>query len=201
MTTLLYRPPQSRQLWTAFACAIAIHSFAVSVAWSVSGPPSNFWPPGDQGPVTGESPIEAQAPLVDLTPIEAPEAVQTDDEVPQEHVTPALVHSAVRRAISNSVKAGLSGPSFGSARALAIYAPRPAYPYEARKHRTMGTGSVDLIVDLSTGRVIEARMAQSTGSVALDNSAVSGLRTWRFKPGTVSRVRVPITYTLSGVSY
>ena len=82
-----------------------------------------------------------------------------------------------------------------------MYAPRPPYPYEARKNRTTGTGVVTLVVSFSTGNVIEARMSQSTGSAVLDSSAVSALRTWRFRPGTVSNVDVPITYTLTGVSY
>jgi outer membrane biosynthesis protein TonB len=35
----------------------------------------------------------------------------------------------------------------------------------------------------------------------LDNATVEALRRWRFKPGVASNIAVPVTYTLSGVSY
>src|SRR5712691_1415032 len=41
----------------------------------------------------------------------------------------------------------------------------------------------------------EATMEQSTGNVILDKTTTNAFRQWRFKPGTVSKVRVPITYT------
>jgi outer membrane biosynthesis protein TonB len=37
-------------------------------------------------------------------------------------------------------------------------------------------------------------MAQSTGNGILDKVTTETFRRWRFKPGTVSQVRVPITY-------
>ena len=40
-------------------------------------------------------------------------------------------------------------------------------------------------------------MAVSTGAQILDDAAVSAFRGWRFKPGTVSKVRLPITFTLA----
>jgi protein TonB len=96
---------------------------------------------------------------------------------------------------------GVSGLNFSSVKVLAIYAPRPEYPYEARRQRTTGSGLVILMIDSPTGCVTNARMAQSTGSAVLDNSAVSALRRWRFKSGTAAKVQVPITYTLTGASY
>ena len=44
-------------------------------------------------------------------------------------------------------------------------------------------------------------MSRSTGNAVLDNATISGFRRWRFKPGTVSQVQTPITYTLTGASY
>src|SRR5438445_796466 len=38
-------------------------------------------------------------------------------------------------------------------------------------------------------------LEQRTGNVSLDKTATNAFRQWRFKPGTVSKVRVPITYT------
>jgi TonB family protein len=34
----------------------------------------------------------------------------------------------------------------------------------------------------------------------LDKSAVSAFRKWRFKPGTVSKVRTPVEFSLQGTS-
>jgi len=92
--------------------------------------------------------------------------------------------------------------SISRAKALAINAPRPAYPYEARAHRITGSGVCVVTVDPASGAVTDATMAQSTGNPILDNSAVSAFRNWRFRPGIAfSKVRIPITYTLTGVSY
>jgi len=49
--------------------------------------------------------------------------------------------------------------------------------------------------------VTDASMAQSIGNPILDNATVSTFRRWRFKAGAFSKVKVPITYTMSGASY
>jgi TonB family protein len=90
--------------------------------------------------------------------------------------------------------------SISSAKTLAIYAPRPEYPREARSHRITGSGVCVVSVDPQSGNVTEASMAQSTGNPILDNSVVSTFRTWRFKPGTVSKVRIAIEFTMTGAS-
>ena len=86
----------------------------------------------------------------------------------------------------------------GSAKALAIYAPRPQYPYEARARRQTGAGVVNLVIDPSTGVVKNAEMARSTGHKILDNAALSAFRQWRFRPGLVAMVNIPITFTMGG---
>ena len=58
-----------------------------------------------------------------------------------------------------------------------------------------------LTVDSVDGNVVDVRMAQSCGSVILDNATVDAFRRWHFKSGSVERVQVPITYTLTGASY
>ncbi|PYL14905.1 MAG: hypothetical protein DMF46_07940 [Verrucomicrobia bacterium] len=91
--------------------------------------------------------------------------------------------------------------SMSRAKALAIYAPRPQYPYEARSRRITGSGVCVAEVDPGSGNVTSASMATSVGSPILDNAAVSAFRQWRFRPGTVSKVRIPITFTMTGASY
>ena len=87
------------------------------------------------------------------------------------------------------------------AKAFAISAPQPDYPYEARFRHITGSGVCVISVDVGSGSVTNATMAQSIGNPILDNSTVSAFRRWRFKPGTVSKVKVPITYTMTGVLY
>jgi TonB family protein len=58
-----------------------------------------------------------------------------------------------------------------------------------------------LTVASADGNVVDGRMTQSCGSVILDNATLDAFRRWRFKPGSVERVQVPITYTVTGASY
>jgi hypothetical protein len=51
-----------------------------------------------------------------------------------------------------------------------------------------------MTVDAASGKVTELTMEQSTGNPILDKTTTEAFKQWRFKPGTVSRVRVPITY-------
>jgi TonB family protein len=87
----------------------------------------------------------------------------------------------------------------GGVKALAIYAPRPQYPYEARARRQTGAGVAIVIVDPNTGLVTNAEMATSTGYQLLDSAALNAFRRWQFKPGTVAMVRIPIRFTMGGV--
>jgi TonB family protein len=83
-----------------------------------------------------------------------------------------------------------------TARAVAISAPYPDYPYAARRARITGRCLVEMHVDSPTGVVTDAVMAESSGHAILDNAALSACRRWRFKPGTVARVRLPITFAM-----
>jgi TonB family protein len=92
-------------------------------------------------------------------------------------------------------------PLSGERKALAIFAPRPRYPYEARDKHLAGSGVVLVNVDSPTGYVTSARMLKSTGHQILDEAALEAFRQWRFRPGTVAKVRIPIHYTMRGARY
>jgi TonB family protein len=79
---------------------------------------------------------------------------------------------------------------------LAIFTPAPRYPYEARASHITGKGVVRLEVNTRTGYVTSARMLQSTGHQILDDEALKAFQMWRFKPGTVSAVRIPVTFDM-----
>ena len=91
--------------------------------------------------------------------------------------------------------------SISTAKALAIYAPRPQYPYEARSRQITGRGVCVVEINAGSGSVTGASMASSSGNPILDNAALSAFRQWRFKPGSVSKVRIPITFTTTGAEY
>jgi TonB family protein len=84
--------------------------------------------------------------------------------------------------------------SLSVAQSMAISAPLPDYPYEAKRRNLSGSGVCVVTVDPATGRVTNATMFQSTGSAMLDKLTTQTFTSWRFKPGTVSQVRVPISY-------
>jgi protein TonB len=80
---------------------------------------------------------------------------------------------------------------------LVLYVLDPAYPNEAREKRQSGPGIAMLTIDTATGHVVKTEMTVSTRSKILDQAAMQALRQWRFKPGTVSKVWVPIKFFLS----
>ena len=91
--------------------------------------------------------------------------------------------------------------SYSSAKALATFTPLPKYPARARSPGVTGIGVCIVSVDPASGSVTGASMEQSTGDPTLDKSAVNAFRKWRFKPGTVSKVRIPIEFTMAGASH
>ena len=93
------------------------------------------------------------------------------------------------------------GTGYADSKALAVFAPRPQYPYEARSKGVTGRGVATVIVDTKTGLVIKAKMLRSTGSPILDNATLSAFGLWRFKPGSgTGKVEIPIAFTMTGVS-
>src|SRR5260370_22459909 len=105
---------------------------------------------------------------------------------------------AIGAALSLSIAVGAEdAKTLAGREASDVYAPRPAYPYEARLRRLQGSGVAILTVDPATGNVTRVVMAMSTGSGLLDDATLSTFRQWRFKPGTVSKVKIPINFVLS----
>jgi TonB family protein len=202
----IYRPPGRGLIWIAFACAITIHLAAIVLAENKSRVVVTDFgslEPNVIGTVD-DQPASPPEPENILPPEQVPPA--TDEEAfPQENATPRPIRPHKRTLATPVVRSVGIGtgraPHAGSVKALTMYAPRPAYPYEARRGGITGSGIAQLTVNPAVGNVIDARMAQTTGSVFLDKATLETLRRWRFKPGVASNVDVPITYTLMGVSY
>ena len=84
--------------------------------------------------------------------------------------------------------------SIAAAQAMAVSAPLPEYPYEAKHANITGSGVCVMLVDTVSGTVTKATMTQSTGNRVLDKVTTDTFRRWRFKPGSVSQVRVRVTH-------
>jgi TonB family protein len=76
----------------------------------------------------------------------------------------------------------------------AIYTPQPVYRAEWAKQGLTGKGVVLVTIDKQTGSVTGARMLTSTGNQQLDGAALQAYSQWRFQPGTVSQVKIPIDF-------
>jgi len=79
---------------------------------------------------------------------------------------------------------------------VAISAPQPDYPIDARRKRIEGYGIFKLNV-AKDGTVNSLQVLKSTGSKILDDAAERTLRQWRFKPGILKAIRVPINFALT----
>ena len=84
--------------------------------------------------------------------------------------------------------------SLSTAKAVAVSTPIPEYPYQARRAHVTWSGVCLMTVDTASGNVTSAVMDQSTGNGILDKVTTDAFRKWRFKPRTVSQIRVPISY-------
>src|SRR5213595_4157602 len=195
---LLFQPAPRWHLWTALGGAVAIHLTAVALAQRREAPvveiPTN-------APTVVEAtlaPPEATPPPEDIPLPEPPPPPEIKPEFVEERTPPPRPPPSAQQKFT-PIKA--QAMTMSRAKALAINAPRPQYPYEARSRKITGSGVCVVTVDPASGNVTDATMAQSIGNPILDNSALSAFRQWRFRPGTVSQVRIPITFTMTGASY
>jgi TonB family protein len=198
---LLHRQRGRSIFWIAFMTALAIHLGAVALAKTKSPARKleDFSPPADAVLAEIAAPASALAEeSVTPPPLEHVHADQ--DNFREENLTtPPPVRAHQRLQPAPFVTATTA--SLLAVKAMVAYAPRPVYPYEARRQRLTGSGVALLTVDRASGSVTGVIMTRSCGSAFLDNSTLDALRRWRFKPASVPRVRVPITYTLMGASY
>jgi len=199
---LLYRARHKQRFGVALGIAAVIHVAAVSLAIHRPEPAT---PPG----VYSDSPIdlERDTPIPD-PPTDQSDPLPTPPPTEQLFVDERSTPPPVRRqsnkftpSVRPSTNTHPGSLPVSSAKAFAINAPRPEYPYEARRQKITGDGVVVMTVDPVTGNVVNVSMSRTTGSPFLDNAAVIGFKRWRFRPGTVSSVTCPVTFTLTGASY
>ncbi|HJT79762.1 MAG TPA: energy transducer TonB [Chthoniobacterales bacterium] len=201
MKPVLYRPGSKAPLAAAFSLAAAIHVSALAVAVSREPAIINpyepntiieaFDPPEPQNP-------EPEPPPIIETPIPQVEQPNEFHEVAEPSPRPLPKARPIRPPGLTPAKQNAAA---GNGKVFAINAPRPAYPYQARRHHITGSGVALLEVNPESGSVLAARIVQSTGSNMLDNSALSAFKRWRFRNGSPSQIRIPFTFTMYGVQF
>ena len=195
---LIYRPPPRWYFWTAVGAALAIHLTAVAVLsatkllqWTYRLSRRKWWKPCWRR-------LKRLRRRKTFPIPEPPPPPEIQPEFVEERTPPPKQPQTAQKFVP--VKS--PGPmSMSRAKALALYAPRPQYPYEARSRHVTGSGVIVCTVDSGSGSVSGCSVSSSTGSPILDNAATSAFRQWRFRPGTVSKVNIPITFTMTGASY
>ena len=195
---LIYRRPSKWSITTALAAAVLIHLSAVAIAFHQESP-------GTQPAATDSTTIGID--LADDSPnppdpdisVPPPLRVPASDFIEPQETLRTIKTQRLPSTIRPSGQRRLAAT--GNAKAFALTAPRPDYPYEARSRHIVGSGVAVISVDPNSGWVVDVIMEQSIGNPILDNSAVSAFRRWRFKPGTPARVRIPITFVLTGALY
>jgi periplasmic protein TonB len=201
---LLYKPPPRWQFWGALGAALAIHVGAVIASIKHEAPPVDLSQiPTAEVVATLEQPQEQPTPPPEDIPLPPPPPEpEVQPEFHEETTPPPRQPQRQTAPIKAPQVAARPGAmSISNAKAVAVFAPKPEYPYEARSRRITGSGVCVVTVDTASGSVTDATMAQSIGNPILDNATLSGFRRWRFKPGSVSKVKIPITYTMTGASY
>jgi len=139
----------------------------------------------------GQQPTTSSGPTVEITQ----EPVEEATPAPQ----PKRRKIAPRKALQAASTSEIT--SYASAKAFATFTPLPTYPAKERSGTVTGIGVCIVSVDPVSGRVTAASMEQSTGDSTLDKSAVNAFQKWRFKPGTVSNVRIPIEFSMPSASH
>jgi TonB family protein len=204
---LLYQRRQSWRVGVAFGAAALIHFAAVAIAGIQHNARMEGVRPGqDEFPtvdlIDPAPPFDERTPPPDDVTSPSPPPNPTEEPIfKDERPSPPPIRRHDARLVAPIVKATNPGSLTSSARVLALSAPRPEYPYEARRQKITGSGIVVMSVDPLSGGVTDVSMWQSTGSPALDSATVAAFRRWRFKPGTVSRVKSPIIFTMTGAQY
>lgn len=196
---LIYHRPSKWPIATALGTAALIHLSAVAIAFHRDSPAAepagaiDFVPFGFEH---ADDPPIPPDPDMSLSPPPRPPTV---DFIEPHKIKPAV--NPHRTATPVRAVGQTRLPTVGDAKARAVSTLRPDYPYEARSRHLTGSGIAIISVDPITGFATDVTMEQSIGNPILDNSTVSAFRRWRFKPGSPSRIRIPITFLLTGAQY
>jgi TonB family protein len=143
----------------------------------------------------------SEGPAASSTPEQQPTTASLALEIKSEHVeeTTPPPPQPKRQKIAATTTPQVAGSPGGTtsiplATARAILTAPPKNPFGIGTRHITGSGVCVADVDPASGDITQVSIVESTGNPLLDNYAVRTLRKWRFKPGTVSRVRIPIEF-------
>jgi TonB family protein len=197
----LYSPGSRSSTFVAFVCASGIFAAAVCLGHTERNPQIiSGWGDPDFSPEPTTDAFDAE---LEPEPEVVPALPPTDDYFPDQDMPRVRTITQKRTIAARPATTAHSSQGLprSDGKILALYAPRPDYPYEARRQNAVGSGLVSLTIDSATGVVISARMERSTGKSILDASALKAFARWKFRPGTASAIEIPITFRLSGVLF
>jgi hypothetical protein len=160
MSSLIYRPRQRWHIWCAFTGAIVLHVAAIALARSELPLHSAAESSAFDIPIEGEMAPQPPPEPIDMS---TPPPLTADQSIIQEE-NPAQILQRSPRTVLPIVRPAANGQhALTSVKAFALSAPRPSYPYEARRQRITGSGVALLAIDQTAGRVTNVSMSQSTG--------------------------------------
>ena len=200
----VYKPAPRWPTFAALVGALTIEFAALALA----GRQDRQTLPIDPGFLPPTQPIEAEfidlppepaPPEIPPPPIPPPPDVETDFILPESATPPEPARKRPLRKPGPrpALRSETSAASLLSAQASLTSAPRPEYPYEARRSRQTGSGRFVLQFD-ADGAVTNVSIEQSTGSLLLDHVCERTFRRWRCQPSTYRMICVPVTFTLLG---
>jgi TonB family protein len=200
--SLLFETRDKWRIGGAFGLAIFVHLVAIGLgAFRFLQPPEMIVGAAPGGTVE----VMLQTALAMEEPVPPPE-IDPPSPVPppvEEYLftevknDPPPSRQNVAKPIVQAPRGRSGSPSFSSALALALNAPLPEYPSEARQNGITGDGIAVMTVDRLRGSVTHVSMWKSTGNASLDDAALRSFRRWRFRPGSVSMVKAPVTFRLT----
>jgi hypothetical protein len=89
----------------------------------------------------------------------------------------------------------------GKFQGIILYAPIPMYPNAARSGAMIGaTGAYRLTIDQRTGEVSEVGVLKRSGHYQVDGAMVFEFFKWRFKPGTIRQLDIPVSFETRDVN-
>lgn len=152
---------------------------------------------------------DAPVPVETKPAVPAPEGPPLNDQGGSDQTTAAPVQavSASGQNVPTTLRAGAAPPVsppdiLPSFDAAYLNNPVPGYPPVARRRGIEGTVQLEVLVG-TQGQPRDVRVAHSSGSALLDDSALATVRGWRFLPARhgadaiEARVVVPVRFSLS----
>lgn len=218
-----------RMLFVSAFAAIFIHAL-VFFCWTKISLEQNAYAIGNRGSVEmilssvplEEMHSEQTSPQV-VEPIPQPDPVKVPTEFKKKVIVKPVKKEVVRQQAAPSVEAiknesqpvsnldsarKVSGDSQGevakggsTAEPDYLNNPPPKYPNESRRRHEEGVVLISAAID-SSGRVKSLDISKSSGFSLLDESAISAVRNWKFKPARFagiaidSSVEIPVRFSL-----